>query len=100
MFGKEVKLVKADVSDRKALSKAMSRKIDVSYYLAHSMEGRSKDWKRLSERDKVAAKNFAEVAIECEVKRITSLSGLVELGNDNKKLSEHMRSRIEKLEKY
>jgi len=93
MFSKEVKLVKADVSDRKGLTKAIPRKIDVAYYLVHSMEGRSKDWKRFSERDRVAAKNFAEVATECEVKRIIYLSGLVEQGKDNKKLSEHMRSR-------
>ena len=95
MFSKEVKLVKADVSDHIALSNAMPRKIDVAYYLLHSMEGRSKEWKRFSERDRVAAMNFAKVASECGIKRIIYLCGLVDLGDNEKNLSEHMRSRLE-----
>lgn len=95
MFSKDVRLVKADVSNQEELSRVMSEQIDVAYYLVHSMEGRSKDWKRFSERDRVAAMNFAKVATECRVKRIIYLSGLIYSGDDDKKLSEHMRSRIE-----
>lgn len=95
MFSKDVRLVKADVSNHEELSRVMSEQIDVAYYLVHSMEGRSKDWKRFSERDRVAAMNFAKVATECGVRRIIYLSGLINSGGNDKKLSEHMRSRIE-----
>jgi uncharacterized protein YbjT (DUF2867 family) len=58
------------------------------------MEGASKQWKKFSERDRVAAMNFAKVATEYGVKRIIYLGGLIHVEDDNK-LSEHMRSRKE-----
>jgi uncharacterized protein YbjT (DUF2867 family) len=60
------------------------------------MEGTSKKWKKFSERDRVAAMNFAKVASEYRVKRIIYLGGLIHPeDNDDNKLSEHMRSRRE-----
>jgi uncharacterized protein YbjT (DUF2867 family) len=96
MFGEDVRLVKADVSNYEDLAKVMSEQIDIAYYLVHSMEGASKQWKKFSERDRVAAMNFAKVATEYGVKRIIYLGGLIhaEDARDNK-LSEHMRSRRE-----
>jgi uncharacterized protein YbjT (DUF2867 family) len=97
MFDKEIRLVKADVSNYQDLARVMSEGIDIAYYLVHSMEGSSKEWKKFSERDRVAAMNFAKVASEYGVKRIIYLGGLihVESDNDDSKLSEHMRSRKE-----
>lgn len=87
-----VKIVKADVSSYEDLVKAM-RGVDVAYYLVHSMEGSSKDWKMFAERDRKAAQNFARAATECGVKRIIYLGGLS--NSQDIDLSEHMRSRKE-----
>jgi uncharacterized protein YbjT (DUF2867 family) len=65
--------------------------VDVAFYLIHSMEGSSKEWKKFAERDRLAAENFARAATECGVKRIIYLGGLSH-GKDNE-LSEHLRSR-------
>ena len=70
MFDEDVRLVRADVSNYEDLARAMSEQIDIAYYLVHSMEGTSKQWKKFSERDRVAAMNFAKVASEYGVKRI------------------------------
>jgi uncharacterized protein YbjT (DUF2867 family) len=96
MFDKNIKLVKADVSNYQDLASAMSEGIDIAYYLVHSMEGASKDWKKFSERDRAAAMNFAKVASEYEVKRIIYLGGLIHAEDDNEgRLSQHMQSRKE-----
>ncbi len=87
-----VKIVQTDVLRYEDLVKAM-RGVDVAYYLVHSMEGSSKDWKMFAERDREAAQNFARAATECGVKRIIYLGGLS--NTDDKDLSEHMRSRKE-----
>lgn len=96
--GQDVKYVAADASKRSDLIKAMTG-VDIAFYLIHSMEGSSKDWKKFAERDRIAAKNFAEAATECNVKRIIYLGGLVPDKNEQLKkqeeLSEHMKSRIE-----
>lgn len=96
--GQDVKYFAADASKRSDLIKAMTG-IDIAFYLIHSMEGSSKDWKKFAERDRIAAKNFAEAATECNVKRIIYLGGLVpdkdEQLNKQEELSEHMKSRIE-----
>jgi uncharacterized protein YbjT (DUF2867 family) len=94
MFDDDIRLVKADVSNYEDLARVMSEQIDIAYYLVHSMEGTSKQWKRFSERDRVAAMNFAKVASEYKVKRIIYLGGLIH-SEDDDKLSEHMRSRKE-----
>jgi uncharacterized protein YbjT (DUF2867 family) len=96
MFDKDIKLVKADLSNYQDLARAMSEGIDIAYYFVHSMEGTSKEWKKFSERDRVAAMNFARATAEYGVKRIIYLGGLIHAADDNEvKLSEHMRSRKE-----
>jgi uncharacterized protein YbjT (DUF2867 family) len=97
MFDKDIRLVKADVSNYEDLARVMSEQIDIAYYLVHSMEGTSKQWKKFSGRDRAAAINFAKAASEYGVKRIIYLGGLIhaEDDDDDDKLSEHMRSRKE-----
>jgi uncharacterized protein YbjT (DUF2867 family) len=62
--------------------------IDVAYYLVHSM-GSGADY---AERDRRAARNFADAASAAGVERVVYLGGLGEEGED---LSEHLRSRRE-----
>ena len=96
MFDKDIKLAKADVSNYQDVASVMSEGIDIAYYLVHSMEGASKDWKKFSERDRAAAMNFAKVASQYGVKRIIYLGGLIHAEDDKgDRLSEHMRSRKE-----
>jgi uncharacterized protein YbjT (DUF2867 family) len=90
-FNQDVKIVNADVTDYQQLVNAMSG-VDVAFYLIHSMEGSSKEWKKFAERDRVAAENFARAATECGVKRIIYLGGLSHVDDDNE-LSEHLKSR-------
>jgi uncharacterized protein YbjT (DUF2867 family) len=90
-FNQDVKIVNADVTDYQQLVKAMSG-VDVAFYLIHSMEGSSKEWKKFAERDRVSAENFARAATECGVKRIIYLGGLSHVDDDNE-LSEHLKSR-------
>lgn len=96
--GQDVKYVAANASKRSDLIKAMTG-VDIVFYLIHSMEGSSKDWRKFAERDRIAAENFARAATECNVKRIIYLGGLVPDRNEQIKkqeeLSEHMKSRIE-----
>lgn len=97
MFDKDtIRLVKADVSNYQDLARVMSEGIDIAYYLVHSMEGASKEWKKFAERDRAAATNFAKAASEHGVKRIIYLGGLIHAEENNQdSLSEHMRSRRE-----
>jgi uncharacterized protein YbjT (DUF2867 family) len=96
MFDKDIKLAKADVSNYQDVARVMSEGIDIAYYLVHSMEGASKEWKKFSERDRAAAMNFAKVASQYGVKRIIYLGGLIHAEDDKEdRLSEHMRSRKE-----
>jgi uncharacterized protein YbjT (DUF2867 family) len=90
-FNQDVKIVNVDVTDYQQLVNAMSG-VDVAFYLIHSMEGSSKEWKKFAERDRVAAENFARAATECGVKRIIYLGGLSHVDDDNE-LSEHLKSR-------
>jgi len=91
-----IKIVVADVNDYPQLVKAMNG-VNVAFYLIHSMEGSSKEWKKFSQRDRMAAENFAKAATECRVERIIYLGGLVhgESKDEYSKLSDHMRSRKE-----
>jgi uncharacterized protein YbjT (DUF2867 family) len=88
-----IKVVKGDVSNYEELERIMSDGIDVAYYLVHSMEGGSKNWKKFAERDRAAALNFAKAATKCGVKRIIYLGGLSH--GKEESLSEHMKSRRE-----
>ncbi len=99
-----VKIAEANVMDYVQIKDTLT-KIDIAYYLIHSMEGISaKEWKKFAERDRKAAENFAKAATECKVKRIIYLGGLIHEDNNTRtrnskrrqiKISEHMQSRIE-----
>ena len=93
-FPENVDIVKADVMNYPELVKAMTG-IDIAYYLIHSMEGSSKDWKKFAARDRLAAENFARAATYCGIKRIIYLGGLSTKKVKNGELSEHLRSRNE-----
>jgi uncharacterized protein YbjT (DUF2867 family) len=90
------KTIVADVNDYPQLLKAMAG-VTIAFYLIHSMEGSSREWKKFSERDRRAAENFAKAASECGVDRIIYLGGLIpeENGEESNKISDHMRSRKE-----
>jgi uncharacterized protein YbjT (DUF2867 family) len=91
-----IKIIVADVNDYPQLVKAMNG-VNIAFYLIHSMEGSSKEWKKFLQRDRMAAENFAKAATECGVERIIYLGGLVHEENreEYSKLSDHMRSRKE-----
>jgi uncharacterized protein YbjT (DUF2867 family) len=83
----DVEIVAGDVSDASTLD-APFVGIDTAYYLVHSMN----DTRSFEEQDRVAANNFADAARQANVKRIIYLGGL---GDDDEKLSPHLRSRHE-----
>jgi uncharacterized protein YbjT (DUF2867 family) len=97
-YNEAVEIVEADVQDYSQLVKAMNE-VNIAFYLIHSMEGSSKEWKKFSQRDRLAAQNFAKAATECNVDRIIYLGGLIHEegteGNNEASLSDHMRSRKE-----
>ncbi|MGA7900019.1 MAG: NAD(P)H-binding protein [Nitrososphaeraceae archaeon] len=90
------KTIVADVNDYSQLVKAMTG-VNIAFYLIHSMEGSSREWKKFSERDRRAAENFAKAATKCGVNRIIYLGGLIPEENreEYSKISDHMRSRKE-----
>jgi uncharacterized protein YbjT (DUF2867 family) len=85
-----VEIMEGDLSDYDDCVKALSG-VDIAYYLVHSMEGSSRNWKKFSEREKITAENFMNAANQCNVKRIIYLGGLT-YGKDDD-LSQHMQSR-------
>jgi uncharacterized protein YbjT (DUF2867 family) len=91
-----LRIVEADVNYYPQLVKAL-KGVTTAFYLIHSMEGSSKEWKKFAQRDRSAAKNFANAATVCGVERIIYLGGLThgENGDNLNELSEHMRSRKE-----
>jgi uncharacterized protein YbjT (DUF2867 family) len=90
--GDIIEVVKADASNYSELVEALTE-VDIAFYLIHSMEGSSKKWKEFSQRDRIAAENFAKAASETDTKRIIYLSGLIDTSYQD--LSEHMKSRKE-----
>jgi uncharacterized protein YbjT (DUF2867 family) len=80
-------IVQGDVLDPLSLDKALHG-VTTAYYLVHVMSG-SKDFEK---EDRRAATNFAQAAKKAGVRRIIYLGGL---GDDNQKLSPHLRSRHE-----
>lgn len=79
--------VQADATDAASLSRAMAD-MDIVYYLLHSMDG---DGDFVS-RDRALARQVAETARACGVRRIVYLSGL---HPDGVELSDHLASRVE-----
>jgi uncharacterized protein YbjT (DUF2867 family) len=82
--------VEADALDHQGLLKACQG-CQVVYYLVHSMNPAQKDFE---EADRLAAKNMVMAAQKAQVKRIIYLGGL---GEEEKGLSKHLRSRMEVL---
>ncbi len=80
-------IVAGDVLQIESLRTALAG-IDTAYYLVHSM-GTGKDFE---DEDRLAARNFAEAARFCGVRRIIYLGGL---GDEQQPLSKHLRSRQE-----
>ena len=82
-----VEVVAADVTDRDAVRSALSG-VDTAFYLVHTLAAGA-DY---AERDRKAARIFAEEAKVAGVRRIVYLGGLGDTGVD---LSEHLASRQE-----
>jgi uncharacterized protein YbjT (DUF2867 family) len=83
----KTEVVAGDLLDRDSLDTALQG-VHTAYYLVHSM-GMGAEFE---EADRTAARNFAEAARACGVKRIIYLGGL---GVDTSRLSAHLRSRHE-----
>jgi len=86
-WSRRVQIAVGDVHSRETLLSALSG-VDAAYYLIHSMTGGA----GFAEQDKVAARNFGEIAKNAGVKRVVYLGGL---GDPGAHLSEHLRSRQE-----
>lgn len=80
-------VIKADCLDRSSLTPAVAG-VHTAYYLVHSMGSPG----RFECEDRQAAQNFADAARTAGVKRIVYLGGL---GDENRALSAHLRSRHE-----
>src|SRR6476469_4205395 len=87
---KNVEIVEGDLLNYSDCIKALTE-IDIAYYLVHSMEGATRDWKNFSEKEKITAENFKQASTECGVKRIIYLGGLIHEKDSN--VSQHMLSR-------
>jgi uncharacterized protein YbjT (DUF2867 family) len=82
-----VEVVQGDLLEPDTLAPALEG-VTTAYYFVHSM-GTDKDFEDL---DRKAAENFVEAADKAGVERIIYLGGL---GEDEKTLSKHLRSRQE-----
>ena len=81
-------IVRGDVHDAASLAAALDG-MDAAFYLVHSMESSEFDFE---ERDRDAARQFAQEAERAGIKRIIFLGGL---GDEASQLSAHLRSRQE-----
>ncbi len=89
---KDTEIVKGDLVSGDGLKEAVHG-IHSAYYLVHSMGGKSMfKTTEFARMDKDAAKNFISSADEAGIKRVIYLGGL---GETEKNLSEHLRSREE-----
>ena len=84
----DARVVRADLLDPPTLAPALDG-VEVAYYLAHSMGAGERGF---AERDRQAARNFAQAAALAGVSRIVYLGGL---GDDDAGLSHHLASRHE-----
>ncbi len=90
--GKDIEIVQGDLMQIKGL-KAALKGIHSAYYLVHSMGGKSITRNtEFADKDKEAAKHFTGAADSQDLKRVIYLGGL---GEKDKDLSEHLRSRAE-----
>ncbi len=89
---RDVEIVKGDIVSGDGLNEVV-RGIHTTYYLVHSMGGKSIfKGTEFTRMDKNAAENFINSADAAGIKRVIYLGGLGEAG---KGLSEHLRSREE-----
>lgn len=71
----DVEVTRADVATGDGLARALNG-IEVAYYLIHSMERLAGSRDVFSERERIAAENFAAAATRAGVRRIVYLGGL------------------------
>ena len=90
--GNIINVLNIDAMNYEDLLKGMNG-IDTAFYLIHSMEGSSKNWRKFADRDRIAAQNFARAATANNVRKIIYLGGLTHA--NKKEMSEHMLSRTE-----
>src|SRR6202034_2932891 len=84
----DIEVARADVTDAAAVREALAG-CDVAYYLIHSLGTGSS----FEQRDRDAARAFADAAREAGVKRIVYLGGMI--SGQEGDLSPHLRSRAE-----
>ena len=84
----DAKVAVANLLDASTLPPAVEG-VEVAYYLAHSMAAGERGF---AERDRQAARNFAQAAARAGIARIVYLGGL---GDDSAHLSHHLASRHE-----
>ncbi|MFH7599693.1 SDR family oxidoreductase [Streptomyces racemochromogenes] len=85
-----VEVARGDVTDGDSLDRAL-RGVDVAYYLVHALSAGP----GFEERDRAAARLFADRARRAGVRRIVYLGGLTPAGPSCEELSPHLRSRAE-----
>jgi uncharacterized protein YbjT (DUF2867 family) len=72
----EVEVLRGDALSGEGLAAALAG-VDVAYYLIHSMERPAGDSVPFDERDRIAARNFADAAARAGIARIVYLGGLL-----------------------
>jgi uncharacterized protein YbjT (DUF2867 family) len=87
--GPHTELVQGDVLRPETLAPALAG-VDTAYYLVHSMDSAGREG--FEARDRAGAENFAGAARRGGVRRIVYLGGL---GDEERELSPHLRSRHE-----
>ncbi len=87
-WGDQVEVVAGDVLDRGSLAPALAG-CAAAYYLVHAMAGGEREFE---ERDRQAARNFADAAAVAGVGHVIYLGGL---GKRSEPLSAHLSSRHE-----
>ncbi|MEU5087775.1 SDR family oxidoreductase [Streptomyces sp. NPDC021356] len=89
-WARDAETVRGDVTEAASVASAM-RGIDVAYYLVHALGTGS----GFEDRDRRAARIFAEQARIAGVRRVVYLGGLTPRGVAERDLSPHLRSRAE-----
>ena len=86
-LGSNTEIIKGDVLDKDSLIPIMNG-VKIAFYLVHSMGSKGP----FEQMDRVAAKNFIEIAQKSGVKLVIYLGGLCD---EKETLSSHLRSRTE-----
>jgi uncharacterized protein YbjT (DUF2867 family) len=76
LIATEVEVLRGDALSGEGLAGALAG-VEVAYYLIHSMERPAGDSVPFDERDRIAARNFADAAAHAGVARIVYLGGLL-----------------------